>query len=159
MKLYKKQEGILHYWQTWNKTQKSGTIHWGVVGERGSTEKISASSQIKYNTLVQAEIEKQRKNGFAESIKELILVIEYEAKIMSLVRLKRLHRLGERLDHLLGWTGLGHHDGNSFGSGKMDVSAVVVDYEIAKKAIMADLEDTEFAKYIDIRQEGDTGDE
>lgn len=52
----------------------------------------------------------------------------------------------------MGWTGLGHADGNGFGSGKMDVSVVVVDFEIAKKIIEAELEDTEFARYISISQ-------
>lgn len=58
--------------------------------------------------------------------------------------------MGERLDQLMGWTGLGHFDGNGFGFGKMDVTLVVVDYEIARRIIESDLEDTEFGRYLSI---------
>ena len=39
------------------------------------------------------------------------------------------------MDEVLGWTGLGHTDGGSIGSGTMEVGCVVVDFEIAKKVI------------------------
>ena len=65
---------------------------------------------------------------------------------------KKVQRLGQRLDMLMGWTGLGHLDGSGFGFGKVDVSVCVVDFEIAKRVIELDLEDTEFANYINIYQ-------
>lgn len=152
IKLYTKQDNILHYWETWDKTPKSGIIHWGIVGERGSTKIVRASGQTKFRALIQAEIAKKRAEGFTEPDTESILVVEYEAKIMNAARLKKLHRLEERLDQLMGWTGLGHADGNGFGFRKMDVSVVVVDFEIAKSVIEYDLDSTEFAKYLSISQ-------
>ncbi|MDJ0365920.1 hypothetical protein QMK33_12220 [Hymenobacter sp. H14-R3] len=152
IKLYTKQDGILHYWETWDKTPKSGIIHWGIVGERGSTKMVRASGQTKFRALIQEAIDMKRVEGFTESETESILVIEYEAKVMNATRLKKLHRLEERLDQLMGWTGLGHADGNGFGFGKMDVSVTVVNFEIAKSIIEYDLESTEFAKYLSISQ-------
>jgi hypothetical protein len=152
LKLYKKQDDVLHYWETWSKTPTRGIIHWGIVGERGLSTKVSATSKTKFQHLIQEAVAQKRAEGFAEAALESILVVEYEAKIMTSARLKKLHRLEERLDQLLGWTGLGHTDGNGFGFEKMDVSAVVVDFETAKKIIEADLEDTEFAKYLSISQ-------
>jgi hypothetical protein len=121
-----------------------------VVGERGEVKFVRATSQRKFATLIQEEISKKREEGYTESSTEFLLEIEYVAKTMSLTRLKKLHRLGERLDQLMGWTGLGHLDGNGIGFGKMDVTVVVVDYEIAKRVIAADLEDTEFGRYLSI---------
>jgi predicted DNA-binding WGR domain protein len=160
IKLYKKQDGVLYYWETWNRTPKNATIHWGVVGERGSVETVRATSQVKFAALIQEKVNEKRAEGYAESSTETLLEIEYEAKTMSPVRLKKLHRLCERLDQLMGWTGLGYLDGNGIGFGKMDVTVVVVDYEIAKRVIIADLEDTEFARYLKIsRIEMDRDDE
>jgi len=51
------------------------------------------------------------------------------------------------MDEVLGWTGLGHTDGGSIGSGTMEVGCVVVDFDIAKKVIEQDLKNTEFADY------------
>ena len=150
IKLYKEQDGVLHYWETWNRTPKSATIHWGVVGERGEVKFVRAASQAKFAALIQEEVAKKRQEGYTEPRTEVLLEIEYEAKTMSPARLKKLHRLGERLDQLMGWTGLGHLDGNGIGFGKMDITIVVVDYEIAKRVIAADLEDTEFGRYLSI---------
>ncbi len=152
IKLYQRLDGILHYWETWDKTPKSALIHWGVVGERGTKRTLRATGQAKFRVAIAAEINRKREEGFAETSDKAILVIEYEAKTMNVARLKKLHRLEEKLDQLMGWTGLGHADGNGFGFGKMDVSVVVVDFEIAKRVIEADLEDTEFAKYLSISQ-------
>ena len=150
IKLYKEQDGVLYYWETWNRTPKSATIHWGVVGERGEVKFVRTTSQAKLAALVQEEVYKKREEGYTESNTEALLEIEYVAKTMSPARLKKLHRLGERLDQLMGWTGLGHLDGNGIGFGKMDITVVVVDYEIAKRVIAADLEDTEFGRYLSI---------
>lgn len=152
VKLYKQQDGILHYWETWNTTPKRGIVHWGIVGERGTKKIVRATGLSKYQALIETEINLKRAEGFAESHREYLLEIEYEAKSINPNRLKKLHRLGDRLDELLGWTGLGHVDGNSIGLGRMDVTVVVVDVEIAKQVIASDLEDTEFAKYLHITQ-------
>lgn len=150
LKLYKKQDGILYYWQTWDKNPKSGFINWGIVGEKGSREIIRAKNKSDFELLIQARITEKREEGFAEPVTEDVLVIEYEAENMTTNKLQKLHRLGDHLDYLVGYTGLGAFDGNGFGFGKMDVSVTVVDFEIAKRVIAADLEDTVFGNYISI---------
>jgi hypothetical protein len=67
--------------------------------------------------------------------------------------LDKRHRLQERMDETLGWTGLGHCDGGSIGSGTMEVCNFVVDYEIAKRVIEEDLSGTEFANFTRIYDE------
>lgn len=60
---------------------------------------------------------------------------------------EKRHRLVERMNETLGWTGLGACDGGSIGSGTMDVCNFVVDFETAKAVIAKDLEGTEFANF------------
>jgi hypothetical protein len=57
------------------------------------------------------------------------------------------------MSETLGWTGLGHCDGGSIGSGTMEVCCFVVDFELAKQVVEKDLADTEFADYTRIYNE------
>ena len=57
------------------------------------------------------------------------------------------------MNETLGWTGLGDCDGGSIGSGTMEVCCYVADFDIAKRAIEADLRDTEFGDYTRIYRE------
>jgi hypothetical protein len=61
------------------------------------------------------------------------------------------------MDETLGWTGLGHCDGGSIGSGTMEVCCLVVDFQIAKKVIQKDLAKTEFSDYSRIFEEESEG--
>ena len=151
-KLYKKQDGILYYWQIWSKSPKSILIDWGVAGERSSRETIKAKNKSTCEAIVQEQINKKRQEGFAEAAKEYILEIEYKAEPMTSNKLTKLHRLGDHLDYFLFYNGLGAFDGNGFGFGKMDVSVIVVDFEIAKRVIAAELEDTIFGNYLSIKK-------
>ncbi len=58
------------------------------------------------------------------------------------------------MNETLGWSGLGHCDGGSIGSGTMEVCCFVVDFDIAKSVIEADLKSTEFDDYSRIYDEG-----
>ena len=66
---------------------------------------------------------------------------------------EKRHRLEDRLNETLGWTGLGACDGGSIGSGTMETCSFVVDYELAKKVIADDLAGMEFADYTRIYDE------
>ena len=67
--------------------------------------------------------------------------------------LKKRHRLEERMNETLGWSGLGACDGGSIGSGTMEVCNFVVDFETAKAVVVKDLEGTEFANFTRIYDE------
>jgi hypothetical protein len=62
-------------------------------------------------------------------------------------------RLQDKMDQVLGWTGLGHCDGGSIGSGTMEVCCYVIDFNIAKTVIEQSLKGTEFANYTRIYNE------
>ena len=66
---------------------------------------------------------------------------------------EKRYLLQDRMNETLGWTGLGHCDGGSIGSGTMEVCCYVVDFEIAKNVIENDLKGTEFEDYMRIYDE------
>lgn len=67
--------------------------------------------------------------------------------------LQKLQDLENVLNESLGWTGLGHCDGNSIGSGTMEACCYVVDFEIAKRVLTNDLAHTRFSDYTRIYDE------
>jgi hypothetical protein len=67
--------------------------------------------------------------------------------------LENADKIEEKMNETLGWTGLGHCDGGSIGSGTMEVCNFVIDFEVAKKVIEEDLSGTEFANFTRIYDE------
>lgn len=150
LKLYKLIDNELHYWETWNKDEKTAILHWGIVGQRGQDKEIKGGLFSNLRKTVQKEIDERLKEGYAEFDEDKVSFLEIEYKIDGFGTeqdLDKRHRLEGKLDEILGWTGLGHTDGGSIGSGTMEASCIVVDFEIAKKVIEEKLNDTEFADY------------
>lgn len=149
MRLYRRLgDGALAYHEAW-RTASGITEHWGIVGDRGETHQHPAEATI------EGVLERSLKGGFAEATKEHFVLIEYKIDGMGEeAELKKRFALQERMDDVLGWTGLGYCDGGSTGSDTMEVAVVVVDVEIAKRVIAADLKGTPFQDYTRIFQEG-----
>jgi hypothetical protein len=150
IKLYKRVDGTLHYWESWSNDRHSATVHWGIVGHQGESQTITSDSALDVDQKIRKEIDKLASDNYAEIPIEdhYVLLIEY--KVNGMGRLKDLlkrHALESRMQETLGWTGLGFCDGGSIGSGTMEVCCFVVDFEIAKKVIETDLKNTEFENY------------
>jgi hypothetical protein len=142
LKLYKRAtDGRLAYHEAWL-TDSGITEHWGPVGERGETRDHPPGKTL---DLVLAEA---KRSGFSEIDSEHLVVIEYGVNGMGTTGdLEKRYALQERMDETLGWTGLGHCDGGSIGSGTMEVAVLVVDVDLAKRVIAADLRGTPFQDY------------
>lgn len=150
IKLYKIIDNRLHYWETWDEDDKMAIVHWGVVGDRGQIKEIKGGLFSNFRSQVQKEINEKLKEGYAEveNGKMIFLDIEYAIDGFGTEQdLDKRYRLEEELNQLLGWTGLGHVDGGSIGSGTMEVGCAVVDFDIAKKTIDENLKGTEFSNY------------
>ena len=150
LKLYKLIDNQLYYWETWDKDEKTAIIHWGVVGQRGQDKEVKGGLFSSFRKAVQKEIDCKLQEGYAEFDESPITFLEIEYKICEVGTeqdLEKRHRLEDLLNELLGWTGLGHVDGGSIGSGTMEVCCVVVDFEIAKGTIENKLQNTEFDDY------------
>ena len=139
---------IKKYWETWENTDGSFTIHWGKLGHVGETKIVKNSLFNKAVKSVSKAMTERRECGFAEFYDISVLLIEYEVDGFGTDEdLKKRHDLQDRMDEILGWTGLGHCDGGSVGSGTMEVCTFVVDADIAKSVISKDLKDTKFDDY------------
>lgn len=150
LKLYKLIDTKLHYWEAWDKDDKTAIIHWGIVGERGQDKEVKGGLFSNFRKTVQKEIDEKLNEGYTEFEDDKVSFLEIEYIIDGFGTeqdLDKRHRLEERMDNVLGWTGLGHTDGGSIGSGTMEVGCVVVDFEVAKNVIEENLKGTEFADY------------
>jgi hypothetical protein len=150
LKLYKRIDNDLHYWETWEKDKRTGVIHWGVVGDAGQDKEIKSGFFSTVIKMIQKEVQEKLNEGYAEFNEEQVSFLEIEYAVDDSgteTDIDKRHRLEEKMDHILGWTGLGHCDGGSIGSGTMEVGCVVVDFATAKKVIAEKLKDTEFGNY------------
>ena len=154
IKLYKRIEGVLHYHEAWCDNGML-TEHWGVVGEKGSIKEYRIPSFKSESAFILEVLQTPLKAGYAELEDDpSIVLIEFLVDGHgSSDDLDKRYALQSRMDQTLGWTGLGHCDGGSMGSGTMEVCCFVVDAEIAKRVIADDLKDTVFSDFSRIYEE------
>jgi hypothetical protein len=150
LKLYKQINNELYYWETWDKDNKTAIIHWGIVGLQGQSKEVKSGFFSNFRKTVQKEIDEKLDEGYSEFDEDNISFLEIEFIIEGFGTeqdIDKRHRLENQMDEVLGWTGLGHTDGGSIGSGTMEVGCVVVDFDIAKRVIEEKLKGTEFGDY------------
>jgi hypothetical protein len=155
IKLYKRIGGILHYHEAW---EADGQIveHWGCVGERGEQQLHRVQRGQSDEEAISAVLAGAQANGFEEydEDKQVTVLVEYLIEGMGTSKdLEKRHKLEERMNETLGWTGLGSCDGGSIGSGTMEVCCFVVDEGVAKRVIADDLKGTPFGDYSRIFEE------
>lgn len=156
LKLYKRDNDRTYYWETWDKNENTGVVHWGTVGQRGQDKEIKSGLFINFKKQIQKLIRRYYEDGYGEvNIEDHYkLLIEFKVEGFGTSDdLEKRRRLQSRMDDTLGWTGLGHCDGGSVGGGTMEVCCYVIDFEIAEKVIEQDLKDTEFSNYLRIFDE------
>jgi hypothetical protein len=156
-KLYKREAGTMRYQEAW---VDAGELHhhWGIVGQRGEHTTRPLRLLERKSAAVAAVLAPALAQGYAPvpDDAQAALIIEYVVDgFGSRADLDKRHALEERMDELLGWTGLGHCDGGSSGSDTMEVCCYVVDYDIARDVICRDLAETEYADYSRIYREED----
>jgi hypothetical protein len=120
------------------------------LGARGESKSIKSSLFKKSEAIIQKEIDSLISQGYqpVEDDDHSTLLIEYTVDGMGTEQdVEKRHRLEERMNETLGWTGLGACNGGSIGSGTMEVCNYVVDFEIAKSVIEKDLAETELSNY------------
>jgi hypothetical protein len=155
IKLYKRVDGRLQYHEAWL-DESVITEHWGTVGDRGSSREHPASRRKSEKAALREVLKSALDSGY-EAIDDeqtSVVLIEYEVDgFGTTADLEKRHALESRMNETLGWTGVGHCDGGSIGSGSMEVCCIVVDADIAKRVIEDDLKGTEFSDYSRICQE------
>jgi len=138
IKLYKKQDSIFLYWETWNVDDKNATAHWGQLGSLGEHGKISGVSHTDFKDKVNSLIADKISEGYNEIPLEKLFTIAVTFKLKTWGTPKDLDRREEIRNILtehLGWTGNGSCDDGDIGSGEMTLYADVVDPFLAVKTI------------------------
>ena len=156
LKLYRFTDAKKDYWETWDNEDDSHTVHWGELGTTGQSKTVKSTLLEKAEATIQKEIDTLVAQGFhpIDIEDHITLLIEYAVDGMgSRDDVEKRHRLEERMNETLGWTGLGACDGGSIGSGTMEVCNFVVDFETAKAVVEKDLEGSEFANFTRIYDE------
>ena len=149
IKLYKATTGGVLYHEAWC-TDSAITEHWGKLGDRGSTLEHALAEDQDAEDALEAVLAPARATGFSEieDADSCVLLIEYRVDGMgSQADLSKRHALEDRLNEVLGWVGLGHCDGGSIGTGTMEVCCLVIDFELARTTIEADLAGSPFGDY------------
>lgn len=157
IKLYKTVNNQWHYHEAWIGDGEI-TEHWGVVGDRGSTREHPIPSGHAESTALRALLKDAYSKGFEEVDLDdhAILLVEYAVDGFGTPEdLDKRHRLQDRLNETLGWTGLGYCDGGSIGSDTMEAACYVVDFAVAKAVVEKDLRGTEFEDFTRIYDERD----
>lgn len=119
LKLYKHIGNQLHYWETWDKDDKTGIVHWGIVGQNGTDKEIKSGLFSNFRKTIQKEIDEKLNDGYAEFDEDKISFLEIEYIIDGFGTeqdIEKRHRLEDKMNDILGWTGLGEIDGGSIGS-------------------------------------------
>lgn len=155
-KLYKIDSGIIMaYHEAWIQDD-SVVEHWGALGSAGESRTTRRRTQLSEEEEIASLLGSAREKGYEpiDIDDHSVLIIEYEVEGMgSAVDLDKREALQDRMDEVLGWTGLGHCDGGSIGSGTMEVCCIVVDFATAKACIEDDLRGTGFGDYFRIYDE------
>lgn len=139
-KLYKRDQGRLLYRECWVEAGAT-TVHHGVVGRRGAVERGELA--VSEAAFERAFVRESRDLGYAPipTSEMFSLVVQFPMK--SAMGNKRdrwlLETVSKHLDEELGWRGLGHVDGNDFGSGELNVFSWVVDDVLGADAAKARL--------------------
>lgn len=145
IKLYKREGDALSYWEAWESDEKI-IVHQGRAGEDGEVEDLKATKSAREK--VEAERLRKTAEGYAPIPEEEMSELMIEYKVADDAdHSDWLDELENLLDDTLGWTGLGYCDGNDPGEGILEVACLVVDFEMAKRVIEADLKGTEFVGY------------
>ncbi|WP_426502434.1 hypothetical protein ACPPVO_32890 [Dactylosporangium sp. McL0621] len=145
IKLYRRDSGgLLRYHEAWSDGGQI-TEHWGVVGELGETRTHHRRDGL------ECVLADARAQGFAEfgSGQAVWMEVQYDldGRWGNADDLDLRNAIMAHLDEVLGWTGLGHCDGGSIGSGAMEVACVVVDAGIAQRVIGAALDGSRFPRF------------
>lgn len=147
LNLYRTTNGLTEYWEAWEDTRTKVVVHWGALGEKGNTRKVSHHASLSSSAVIEKEAEPIKAAGFKpvniEEHTQIVIQYKVEGRGSSKDHDRRV-KVEDRMNDCLGWTGLGHCDGGDLGSGTMNVFCEVVNRAIAEPIIIADLREYGF---------------
>lgn len=143
LKLYKREENTTLYWEAWEENQEI-LVHFGELGQIGETTSIPIAEFEPPETAILRHAEEAREAGFGEIDHEDLfeMIVQYPGDKGDVADFEEFAgRVEDLLNDVLGWTGLGHCDGNEVGNGTINVYCYVVDPAVATEPIVQELEE------------------
>jgi hypothetical protein len=141
IKLYKKNGGIIEYWEIWQ-NGRDLIIHRGGIGDRGTAHSWHVTSDIDLAREMRRLAGVRLDEGFAEvpsaRMAEVMLRRSVDGFSTESERDGR-HALEDALDDVLGWTGNGHVDGGDAGDSELSVYCFVIDPQAAVRTIREEI--------------------
>jgi hypothetical protein len=150
LKLYKFDSVPAAYLETWRTAEGQRIVHWGELGTRGQACAVEAPTPDEADAVVKERVGVAVAQGYVlVADKDMrVLMIEFPDAVFGPGEdLDKAQRLEAHLNELLGWTGLGMCSGGIEGKDATAICCFVVDFELAKRVIEADLAATEFAGF------------
>lgn len=141
LKLYKREEDTTLYWEAWDEDDQI-VIHFGELGQMGETTNIPINEFEPPDAAIQRQADEARAAGFFEIEHEDLyeLIVQYPAEKGEPQDFEEFaNKVGDVLNDCLGWTGLGHCDGNEIGNGVINVFSYVVDAKVASEPVINEL--------------------
>ncbi len=150
IKMLKKQNDALHYWEVWyDEDEKTFTVHYGQVGERGEHFTEKKKRGIDVETHMEKLARQQTESGYELLDEDLFkpIVIQYTVDGNDIdADLDKQDEVESLMNECLGWTGNGYCDGSDYGSGTMNIFSFTLDQELALQTIRAELEEHDLLK-------------
>lgn len=140
-KLYKNQNGAVHYYECWNNGRKV-VVHWGALGRVGESKTVTVRRGETAASVIASELSIPRSKGYKEiDIDDhKMLIIQHKTETWGDENdLDKRCAVESVVNESLGWTGNGHCDGGQIGSGSIEVFAYVIDPHIACRSLVIDL--------------------
>lgn len=140
VKLYKKKNDAIYYFEIWANEDNSITIHKGRLGEIGNIENILGCN---YDQALSFEIlqisQKYRVEGYDDYANLIELIIQYPIKEGQIS--PDIQQVEDNLNNCLGWTGNGHCESCDLFDGIATLYCYVIDKDIAVETIVDSLEE------------------
>ena len=152
---FNEKEKCYYYDEAWINGDKI-IEHFGKLGTKGCTKAYPLDPAKTEKKNISLVLQPAAQAGYKEIPQKKLytLLVEYKVEGFGTPQdIEKIHKLQDHMNETLGWTGLGHCDGNSIGSGTMEVCCFVVNFELAKKVIAKSLKGTEFDGYSRIYDE------
>lgn len=66
LKLYRTTDGVTEYWEAWEDTRTKVIVHWGKLGEKGESRKVSVKSGESSSQIIERQAEPMRAVGLGQ---------------------------------------------------------------------------------------------
>jgi len=147
IKLYKKIEGAIHYWQIYGSSLKKMflVIGHGKLGESGEYIEISDQGIDELRNIYRQQIIEKKKEEYYElhDLYPMVLQIQTNSTWSTPSYLEFRNEIWDYLDGFLFWTGNGKVSGSGIGTGTLNLFFEAVEPALAVTTIVEALEKKE----------------